>query len=187
MALESSRLRLRELRTSDYELMVGLRNDLVTQGWSRTLPPDYTIEMYAKRYEAREFSFRRNDATFVVEELETGDAVGYCGYSNLIDRHSALIGIAMKAEAHGKGFAGEINDLLLSLLFEEMGLLKVGLWTHSGNPAAVASAERTGFRISSRFREGVFKDGHHYDNLYMDMTREEYYTSRSLTDRLGAG
>ncbi len=185
MPLVSERLRLREVRESDFDLMVALRNDLVTQGWSRTLPPDYTRWMLAKRYKEKEFSFRRNDATFIVEELDSGEAVGYCGYSGLVDRQSAQIGIALLAEAHGKGYAGELNETLLHLLFHEMGLQKVSLWTHSGNPAAVASAERSGFRVSSRFREGVFKDGHHYDNLYMDMTRDEYYSARSHVDRLG--
>lgn len=186
MPLESERLRLREIRESDYELMTELRNDLVTQGWSRTLPPDFTLPMIAKRYDEKEFSVRRNDATFIIEEKDTGLVVGNCGYSGLSDRQSTLIGIALVREAHGKGYAGEINEVLLHFLFEEMGLQTVGLWTHSGNVAAVASAERSGFRVSSRFREGIFKDGHHYDNLYMDMTREEYYSSRSLVDRLGA-
>ena len=185
MPIESERLRLRELRREDYELMVSLRNDLVTQAWSRTLPPDFTIGMMAKRYDEREFSVRRDDATFIVEELETGRAVGYCGYSGLIDRHTAVIGIALLEEVHGRGYAGEVNELLLQLLFHEMGLQVVGLWTHSGNPGAVAAAERSGFRVATRFREAIFKAGHHYDNLYMDMTREEYYESRPLEDRLG--
>ena len=173
------------MRRSDYELMVDLRNDLVTQAWSRTLPPDFTFEMIAKRYDEKEFSVRRDDATFIVEELESGRAVGYCGYSGLVDRQSAVIGVAFIEEVHGKGYAGEVNELLLRLLFHEMGLQAVGLWTHSGNPRAVASAERSGFQVSVRFREAIFKDGHHYDNLYMDMTRHEYYETRPLQDRLG--
>ena len=185
MPLDSQRLRLREMRKSDYELMVSLRNDLITQAWSRTLPPDFTYEMIAKRYDEKEFSVRRTDATFIIEELETGRAVGYCGYSGLVDRHSAVIGIAFLQDVHGKGYAGEVNELLLQLLFDEMGLQAVGLWTHSGNPGAVASAERAGFRVAVQFREAIFKGGHHYDNLYMDMTREEYYESRPSEDRLG--
>lgn len=186
MPLLGDRLRLRELRETDYELMAALRNDLVTQGWSRTLPPDYTIGMYRKRYDAREFSFRRSDATFIVEEIEGDRTVGYCGYSGLVDRHSAQIGVALTEDAHGQGYAGEINEILLRLLFHEMGLQKVTIWTHSGNPAAVRSAEKSGFVIVSRFREAVFKDGHHFDNLHMDMIRSEYYAGRDLEDGLGS-
>lgn len=186
MPLHSERLRLRELRESDYELMVGLRNDLATQGWSRTLPPDYTLGMHEKRYGAREFSFRRTDATFIVEEIAGERPVGYCGYADLVDRHSAQIGVALMAEVHGKGYATEINEMLLRLLFHEMGLLKVTLWTHTGNPAAVQAAEHAGFIVASRFREAIFKNGRHFDNLHMDLLRSEYYAARDLTDGLAA-
>lgn len=186
MPLNGERLRLRELRESDYELLAGLRNDLVTQGWSRALPPDYTLGMHRQRYDAREFSFRRTDATFIVEEVDGERPVGYCGYAELVDRHSAQIGIAMIAEVHGRGYAAEINEILLRLLFHEMGLQKVTLWTHSGNPAAVRAAEHAGFTISSRFREAVFKEGRHFDNLHMDLLRSEYYAARDLEDGLAS-
>ena len=185
MPLSGDRVRLRELRETDYEFMVDLRNDLATQGWSRTLPPDYTVGMYRRRYEAREFSFRRTDATFIVEELDGSRRVGYCGYSGLVDRHSAQIGVALLQEYHGRGYAHEVNELLLRLLFDEMGVHKVTLWTHTGNQAAVRSAERLGFTIASRFREAVFKGGRHHDNLHMDLLRSEYYAGRNLEDGLG--
>lgn len=185
MPIETKRLRFREVRESDYQMMVALRNDFDTQGWSRALPPDYTLPMIAKRYESKEFSFRREDATFMIEELDGGRVIGFCGYSGLRDRHSALIGLALITESHGLGYSSETNEMLLDLLFNQMGLLKVGLWTHSGNAAAAASAEKTGFRVSARFREAIFKDSRHFDNLYMDMLREEYHSARSLTDQLG--
>ena len=184
MPLTGDRLRLRELRESDYELMLALRNDLATQGWSRTLPPDYTLGMYRKRYDAREFSFRRTDATFIVEEIEGESSVGFCGYSGLVDRHSAQIGVALVEEMHRKGYAAETTEILLRLLFHDMGLQKVTLWTHSGNLAAVRAAEHAGFAVASRFREAVFKDGRHFDNLHMDLLRSEYYATRDLEDGL---
>ena len=185
MAIETDRLRFREVRESDYALMVDLRNDFATQGWSRALPPDYTLPMIAKRYDSKEFSVRREDATFMIEELDRGRVIGNCGYSGLRDRHSATIGVALIPDAHGRGYSSEVNEMLLHLLFHQMGVQTVGLFTHSGNAAAVASAEKTGFRVSVRVREGIFKDGQHFDNLYMDMLREEYYSDRSLTDHFG--
>ena len=41
MPLEGKKVRLREVRESDLPLLVSLRNDLDTQGWSQTLPPDW--------------------------------------------------------------------------------------------------------------------------------------------------
>jgi RimJ/RimL family protein N-acetyltransferase len=70
-------------------------------------------------------------------------------------------------------------------LFDELGLRVVRLWTHSGNPRAVGSAEKLGFTLSYRQREGIFKDGQLFDNIGMDMLREEYYAKHpELTDHL---
>lgn len=46
MPLEGELVILREERPEDMNLQVELRNDLETQAWSKTLPPDYTESMY---------------------------------------------------------------------------------------------------------------------------------------------
>ena len=56
MPLEGTKVRLREVRPEDLPLLVALRNDLDTQGWSLTLPTDYTLHMYRKQYEEESFS-----------------------------------------------------------------------------------------------------------------------------------
>ena len=40
MPLNGERVRMREVRPTDFPMLVELRNDLDTQAWSRTLPPD---------------------------------------------------------------------------------------------------------------------------------------------------
>ena len=67
MALEGKLTILREERPEDLPFLVELRNDLETQAWSQTLPPDYTLGMYAKRLESREFSYERDDGRFRVD------------------------------------------------------------------------------------------------------------------------
>ncbi|MDH3250022.1 MAG: hypothetical protein OEQ47_13730, partial [Acidimicrobiia bacterium] len=67
MPLKGEVVNLREVRTVDLPLLVELRNDLDTQAWSRTLPPDYTIEMIEKRYGGRDFEYRRDTAMFMIE------------------------------------------------------------------------------------------------------------------------
>ena len=57
MHLEGDRVILREEQRDDLAFYRGLRNDLETQAWSKTLPPDYTAQMYVKRFESREFSY----------------------------------------------------------------------------------------------------------------------------------
>jgi len=61
------------------------------------------------------------------------------------------------------------------------------LFTHSGNPRAVRLAEKSGFRVSMRERQAIFKNGQLFDNLMMDLLREEYYAHHpEMVDHLPA-
>lgn len=185
MGLEGNSINLREERLEDLPLLITLRNDLETQAWTKTLPPDYTEGMYRKRYEAREFSFERTDGRFIIEHKASGEAAGTVSYTSLEERWSATIGIMVARPFWGQGIAYEAQELLLKFLFEELGLRVVRLWTHSGNTRAVQLAERAGFQQSLRQREAVFKSGRRFDNLGMDLLRSEYYARHpELQDNL---
>ena len=168
-------LLLRELRQSDYPMLVRLRNDLATQGWSRTLPPDFTLGMYHKRFDDRPYEFSRDWAIFVIETLDRGTPIGFCSYTDHQDRFEATIGIVVEKERWGTGASFEASDLLLRFLFHELGLRVVRLWTQSGNTRAAGSAEKLGFRVAARLENAIFKEGEYRDNLMMDLLREEWY------------
>lgn len=51
----------------------------------------------------------------------------------------------------------------------------IRLFTHTGNSRAVGLAEKSGFKVSVRRRESIYKSGEIYDNLMMDLLRKEYY------------
>lgn len=166
---------LRELREGDLQLLADLRNDLVTQAWSRTLPPDYTTEMMRRRYWDREFSYSPDWAIFIVEDRAGDTPAGFVTYQVGADRRTATVGVVVSERWFGTGLAIEAVDLVLWLLFHQMGFAAVRLWTHSGNPRAVGAAEKLGFSVAVRLREAIFKDGRHYDNLVMDQLSEEWY------------
>jgi len=185
MALEGNLTILREERSEDLPFLVEMRNDLETQAWSKTLPPDYTLGMYTKRLDGREFSYDRSDGRFVIVEKENDELIGSVVYSSLRSRWSATIGIIVAKPYWGGGYAIDALEVLLKFLFDELGLRVVRLWTHSGNPRAVGSAEKLGFTLSYCQREAIFKDGKLFDNIGMDMLREEYYAKHpELTDHL---
>jgi RimJ/RimL family protein N-acetyltransferase len=185
MPIEGDLVILREERKEDMPLLLSLRNDLDTQGWSKALPTDYTLAMYVNRFQSREFTFDPREGRFVIEDRASGEAIGTIGYSELHPRLSATIGIAIAKSAWGGGHAYESQELLLRFLFAELGLRVVRLWTQSGNPRAVHLAEKAGFQVSVRMREAIFKGGKRYDTLMMDMLREEYYTRHpELKDEL---
>jgi RimJ/RimL family protein N-acetyltransferase len=175
MPLEGKLVILREERREDLEMLRDLRNDMETQAWSKSLPPDYTEPMYVKRFEAREFSFDPRDARFTVIHKETGERVGHIGYMGLERRFSADLGIAIAKKLWGTGAAFDAQEVLLRFLFVELGLRVVRLWTHSGNPRAVQLAQKSGFQVSGRMRQAIVKNGQLYDNLVVDLLREEYF------------
>ena len=162
-----------------------LRNDLATQAWSRTLPPDYTVEMMRRRYWDRDFSYRRDDGIFVIEVKDTAEAAGTASYSEVIDRMEAAWGIAVDQRFWGSGVAHDAGDALLRFLFEELGLRVVRLYTQTENERAVAAFRKLGFREAVRVPLAIFKGGRHADNLSMDILREEWYAIHPhLEDRM---
>jgi ribosomal-protein-alanine N-acetyltransferase len=185
MAIEGPNITLREERAEDLPLLVALRNDLETQAWGLALPPDFTLEMYRKRFQAREFSYARTDGRFIMVHKGSGEAIGYISYTGLVPRWEVTIGIMLSRAYWGQGLAFEAQELLLQFLFEELGVRVVRLWTHSANDGAVRLAERSGFQVAVRRRGSVYKSGQLSDGLMMDLLRTEYYTRHpELTDRL---
>ena len=175
MPLEGKRVRLREVRESDLPLLVSLRNDLDTQGWSQTLPPDYTYNVYKKQYEEETFSFKRNRARFIIETLDTGEAAGNVSYYSYNPRRGVTVGIAIAKQFWSAGLAYDALEVLLRFLFEELGVRVVRLWTTGSNEKAIALARRSGFRDAARLREAIIRRGKLTDNVMMDLLREEYY------------
>lgn len=175
MPLEGEIVRLREVRKADLPMFAELRNDLRTQAWSRSLPPDYTLEMIRRRYWERDFSYRRQEAVFVVELIESGETAGMVSYSDVVDRMEATWGLAIYRHLWGTGVALDAGDTLLRFLFEELGLRVVRLYTQTENERAVAAFSKLGFQVAVRMPSAVFKAGRPADNLSMDLLREEWY------------
>jgi len=175
MPLEGQKVRLREVRESDLPLLVALRNDLETQGWSQTLPTDYTLNVYKKQYEEETFSFKRNRARFIIETLDTGEAAGNISYYSYNPRYGVTIGIAIAKEFWSAGLAFDAMEVLLQFLFEELGVRVVRLWTTGSNEKAIALAQRSGFKVDAKLREAIIRRGRLTDNVTMDLLREEYY------------
>lgn len=185
MPLEGKLVLLREEQPEDMPLLTALRNDLETQAWSKTLPPDYTENMYLKRFQDREYSYDPQEGRFIMIAQPSGEFAGSISYTGLEPRWAATIGLMVEKKFWGTGLALNAQETLLNFLFAELGLRVIRLYTHSGNPRAVGLAEKSGFKISALQRQAIFKNGELFDNIVMDLLREEYYASRPyLEDHL---
>jgi len=187
MPLEGELVILREEQLQDMQLLTALRNDLETQAWSKTLPPDYTENMYIKRFQGREFSYDPQEGRFIIISRASGEFAGTISYTGLEPRWSATIGLMVEVKFWGSGFALDAQETLLKFLFNELGLRVIRLYTHSGNPRAIGLAQKSGFKISARQRQAIFKNGQVFDNIVMDLLREEYYSHHpQMVDSLPA-
>ena len=185
MPLEGKIVILREEQPEDMPLLTALRNDLETQAWSKTLPPDYTENMYMKRFQERDHSYDPQEGRFIMISRGSGEFAGTISYTGLEPRWSAMIGLMVEKKFWGTGFAFDAQETLLKFLFVELGLRVIRLYTHAGNPRAVGLAEKSAFKISARQRQAIYKNGEIFDNIVMDLLREEYFTLHpQLVDNL---
>lgn len=185
MPLEGEIVILREEQPEDMSLLAAMRNDLETQAWSKTLPPDYTETMLLRRYQDREFSYDPQEGRFVMIVRASGEFAGSISYTGLNPRWSATVGLMVEKKFWGTGLAYDAQETLLKFLFTELGLRVIRLFTHTGNPRAIGLAEKSGFKISARQRQAIFKNGELLDNIVMDLLREEYFSSHpELVDNL---
>jgi RimJ/RimL family protein N-acetyltransferase len=185
MPLEGKLVILREERVEDIPHLAKLQNNMETQAWGKTLPPDYTEDMYRKRFKAREFSYNPKEGRFIIVSKETGEFAGMISYSNLRPRWSAILGIMMDKQFWGTGFAFDAQEVLLKFVFLELGLRVVQIYTSGGRPHAINLAKKSGFRISGRQRQAAFRNGEVSDGLLMDLLREEYIANHpELVDNL---
>ncbi|MBU4071821.1 MAG: GNAT family N-acetyltransferase, partial [Candidatus Thermoplasmatota archaeon] len=157
------------------------KNNMFTQAWNQRLPPNYTAEKMKKRFQ--DANEKPNSAILAIETTE-GVLVGNINYSESTPRFDATFGIAMGKEHWGKGLAEEAQELLLEFLFVERGIQIVRLWTQGGFPWAEKAAKKLGFRPMVRFRDNTIIDGKIVDTIYMDILREEYFSSRKREDEV---
>ena len=176
MPLEGELVILREEQPEDMPFLTALRNDLETQAWSKALPPDYTENMFLKRFQTREYSYDPQEGRFIMISRASSEFAGTISYTGLEPRWSATIGLMLEKKFWGSGFALDAQETLLKFLFNELGLRVVRLNTHTGNPRALGLAEKSSFKISARQRQAIFKNGEIFDNIVMDMLREEYFS-----------
>ncbi len=185
MPLEGKLVILREERPEDMPRLRALQNNLDTQAWGKSLPPDYTENMYLMRFQAREFSYNPKEGRFTIVSKETSEFAGMISYSELRPRWSAMLGIMMDKKYWGSGFAFDAQEVLLKFLFLELGLRVIQIYTSSGRLHAINLAKKSGFRITGRQRQAAFRNGEMSDGLLIDLLREEFFANHTeLVDNL---
>jgi RimJ/RimL family protein N-acetyltransferase len=177
--IEGKLVRLRALRADDLDAHVRWRNDPEVVHWATGGDPLFgpvTREAVAHFYEARLRDDPRVQATFTVEDLADGRAIGMVDYRDLDPfTGCATVGITIgERDRWGGGYGSEALHLLLGHLFGPLRLHRIDLDTWSGNERALRAFRTAGFVEEGRRRASVRVGDEWYDRVLFGLLREEW-------------
>ena len=118
---------------------------------------------------------RPSGANFSVEE-NGGRLIGLVFVTGIrtINRHCELGLVAIgEPDARDKGYGTEMLKLVLAYCFDELGMHQVQIRTAEFNERARHTYAKL-FPNEQRHRECVWEDGRFWDEIYFDVTEEEW-------------
>ena len=144
------------------------QSDSDSRPW-RPLPPTTELSLYRVK-EAPE-----DVAGFTVVSLLDDRVVGECVLWS-IDTHNrkAHIGLALLPEERHRGFGLDTVEVLCGYAFSILGLHRVQIETNATNAAMLATAERAGFTVEGRFRDGSWVVGRFVDEVVLGLLVDDW-------------
>ena len=162
-------------------------NDFETTRFLDFRPRPMTLEQETGWFE--QAATDRDEITFTIFELSTGQPVGNCGLHgfDMRNRRSELGILIGEPDARGKGYGTEAMRLLADFAFTALGLHSLMLWTYEYNLAGQRCYAKVGFQEMGRRRESRWHAGRFWDEIAMDLLASEFKSPvlRALLDPEG--
>jgi [ribosomal protein S5]-alanine N-acetyltransferase len=117
---------------------------------------------------------------FGILELETQRLIGTCSLMDINPTNGiATLGIGIgETEFWGKGYGTEAVKLMVEYGMFFLNLHNIKLEVFGFNPRAIRAYEKAGFSLVGRRRAAYVLGGQRYDDIIMDITRDEVDLSR---------
>ncbi len=166
--LETLRLRLRPLQSSDAEPITALLQDPVIARWTSALPWPYTVED-ARAFIASQEDADRERSSFVwgIVEKATDSLAGTIGLHDVQqESRRAALGYWMGEAFRGRRYTTEAARRVLSWAFETAGFERIQATYFPGNDASAAVMRKIGLQPEGLLRGYGFKNGQPVD-LYL--------------------
>ena len=114
--------------------------------------------------------------------LEDDKLLGNCGFHAIeLIRQCADVGLFIGDEENrSKGYGQDVLNLLLDYGFNYMNLNNIMLKVFSFNERAINCYIKVGFKEIGRRRKSYYLKGKFYDEVFMDILREEYKNTECL-------
>lgn len=177
--IEGKKVYLSPMCVEDAEKYVKWMNDFkVTDG----LNGSKNLVTVESEREWIEKNNKDGNFQFAIVKQENDELIGNCGFNELdLTNQKGSIGIFIgEEENRNKGYGSEALELLISYGFEYLNLNNIMLSVYSFNENAIACYKKVGFKEIGRRREAYFKNNERYDDIYLDILRNEFYERRKL-------
>ncbi len=128
---------------------------------------------------------RCRESTWLIGSIAGDGRIAPIGFAGLHVWQRHRIGIFRIAIVErlfrGQGHARRATQLVLRWAFRYLDLVAVHLTVTSSNTAAIALYEKCGFRECGRFRQARFQPGGRFDEVQMELLREEWETTEAAS------
>ena len=182
------RIFLSQVRRDDLPLFARWFSDLELTAYlgaqGTSFMPEHEQEWYERLVK------ETTDKTFAIVVREGQRLVGSCSLMHVShQRGTAELGIAIGDKgAWGQGYGTTAVRLLCDYGFTFLGLHTIFLWHAAFNERGHRAYLKAGFKVAGRLRGTRVLAGQRYDDILMDITRDDFGPSAlsGLISQLGA-
>ncbi|HEX9019303.1 MAG TPA: GNAT family N-acetyltransferase [Anaerolineaceae bacterium] len=176
MELITPRLRLRDMRESDFEAMLAVERDPEVQRFERDLPGEQDIRLrfgYALE-EARESP--RTRYQFAVTVPPADELIGRVSLKlTMPDIHQWELGWYIRRAMWGNGYATEAARALMDFAFNERHAHRLVAFCHTQNSRSERVMQKLGMTREAQNRATVWIGGQWHDELLYAILDDEFF------------
>jgi [ribosomal protein S5]-alanine N-acetyltransferase len=185
LRLDGSRLSLREVTCEDLDATMAIVGDSDVMAHVGFDPIDRDTQAQLLAAEVERARRRpRSDYYLVVLDPDADTVVGLMTLELDPHRHGEL-GIMLRRDCWGRGFATEVCVLILDFAFRSLRLHRVQATCSVDHPASPAVLSNLGFHREGRLREYLHIDGRWRDSYRYSLLDHEWQATPPPSDRTG--
>lgn len=176
--LATKRLVIRPFREADVDDVVVMESDPEVIRYLYWEERGREEVLAATRERMRLVSLQRDDDVVVlaVERREDARVIGAMSlWLRSVEHAQGEFGFVFAADCHGKGYARESSEAVLSLAFTQLDLHRVYARTDARNDPSAALMRRLGMRQEAHFVHNERFKGQWGDELVFAVLAEEWY------------
>lgn len=173
LRIETERLILRGLQTTDVEAVIALANDYDIASNLLTMPHPYTRKD-AEEFIASAGQPKENGLVLAITNKVDNAFMGNIGIHANPEHHHAEIGYWLGKPYWGQGYMTEAVRRMIGLGFEKFDLNRIYAHHYTRNPASGRVLEKAGMTYEGVLRQHYFRFGAFEDVACYSILRSEY-------------